>query len=326
MAGLFHVGKIINDIGMQEAEDKATAPSHKMVFLGLEVNTLDMTLRIPDDKLHTIREELEWWCNATKVNKKQIQRLLGLLNFAAGCIRPGRIYFSRILNFLRECNAVKGKWYLIDEEVRKDIKWWQLCAHNFNGVSLIMNENWEAPDAIFSTDSYLTGGGGWCDREFFHIKYPEWLLEQEADINVLECLMILTALRLWAPKWGRKQILCKCDNDTSVRALKLEWWCNATKVNKKQIQRLLGLLNFAAGCIRPGRIYFSRILNFLRECNAVKGKWYLIDEEVRKDIKWWQLCAHNFNGVSLIMNENWEAPDAIFSTDSCLTGGGGMVR
>ena len=93
------------------------------------------------------------------------------------------------------------------------------CAGRFNGYSLIMNKNWERPDATFSTDSCMSGGGGWCKQEYFHLEYPEWLVNGNQDINVLECLMILVALKIWARNWGRMNILCLCDNSSSVLAI-----------------------------------------------------------------------------------------------------------
>ena len=147
------LGDIVNDIGMSEAADKAAPPSHTMVFLGLEVNTLSMTIKIPDEKFLEIKKELNEWTVGIKVSKRKVQSLVGLLNFAAGCIKPGRIYFSRILNFLREMKEVT----VVTEEVLRDIDWWKFYAQYFNGISLIMNSKWETPDSVLSSDSCLKG-------------------------------------------------------------------------------------------------------------------------------------------------------------------------
>ena len=93
-------------------------PSYIMVFLGIEVNTLTMTLRIPDNKLREINSVLEEWQHKKVATKKQVEQLVGMLNFTAGCIKPGRIYFSRILNFLRE---MEGNRAFLTREVKQDI-------------------------------------------------------------------------------------------------------------------------------------------------------------------------------------------------------------
>ena len=115
----YELGNIIQQVGLTEVEDNASPSSHIMVFLGLEVNTIKMTIRIPAEKLREIRSELDKWFLHRRAGKKQIQRLVGLLNFAAGCIKPGRIYFSRILNFLRNMDNVT----LFTEDVMMDIIW-----------------------------------------------------------------------------------------------------------------------------------------------------------------------------------------------------------
>ena len=59
-----------------------------------------MTIHIPDEKWQEIMVILDHWSNKAHATKHEMQQLVGLLNFAAGCVRPGRVYFSRILNFL----------------------------------------------------------------------------------------------------------------------------------------------------------------------------------------------------------------------------------
>ena len=140
----YKLGKIISDIGLHEAVDKASPPSSIMVFLGLEVNVLLMTVHIPDDKWEEILAVLQQWSRKSTATKRKTQRLVGLLNFAARCVRPGRLYFSRILNFLREFSSSAQS---IPDSVQRDIRWWSVCAQHFNGTSLILNELRKQPCA-----------------------------------------------------------------------------------------------------------------------------------------------------------------------------------
>ena len=231
----FHrLGTIIRDIGMTEASDKSSPPSHTMIFLGLEVNTLDMTIRIPEEKFKEIQQELRKWKVGILVSRKDVQRLTGLLNFAAGCIKPGRIYFSRILNFLREMKP--QEW--VNSELFQDIKWWQNCAAKFNGISLIMNPKWENPDSTFSSDSSLVGCGAWFDGWFFHHKFTEKQKQLFTDINLLECVTVLAAVRLWGECFGRLNVVIKCDNENSV------WSINSGISRNRTMQAILRNLHW----------------------------------------------------------------------------------
>ena len=212
----YQLGKIMTDIGVTEATDKASSPSTIMVFLGLEVNTVQMTLKIQEEKMSQLILELTSWLCKEKATRRQTQSLLGLLNFAAGCIRPGRIYFSRILNFLR---SFREQELMVPEDVRRDVHWWLTCAKSFNRVSLIMNPKWEFQGQTVRTDACDSGIGSWTDTNYFHVQLPVNILTSFSNINQKECLAILVAIRLWGGQWGRRNIVVGCDNANSVRAL-----------------------------------------------------------------------------------------------------------
>ena len=212
----YRLGKIMSDIGVTEATDKASSPSAIMVFLGLEVNTVQMTLKIPEEKMSQLILELTSWLCKEKATRRQTQSLLGLLNFAARCIRPERINFSRILNFLR---SFRGQELTVPENVRRDVYWWLTCAKSFNGVSLIMHPKWEFQGQPVRTDACDSRIGGWTDTNYFHVQLPMDILTSFSDINQKECLAILVAIRLWGGLWGRRNIVVRCDNANSVRAL-----------------------------------------------------------------------------------------------------------
>ena len=217
----FTLGQILNDMGLKEAAEKATPPSTCMTFLGLEVNTISMTITIPSNKMIEINIELDKWLEARKMTKRKVQRLAGLLNFASACIRPGRIYLARILNFLRSFPVrSEGEHVMdVDPEVLEDVKWWKGTAQFFNGISLILEPNWSKPDACFSSDACLTGCGALTDGRYFHAEFPERVKNTYTDINQLEFLTIIVVLKVWGELFHRSKILIYCDNLNTVRAI-----------------------------------------------------------------------------------------------------------
>ena len=234
----FELGNILQNIGLQEAKEKAAPPAPVMTFLGLEVNTLNMTIKIPADKMHKIRQELRTWAVGVIKNKKEVQSLCGLLNFAAACIRPGRVYFSRILNFLR---SFKDKNRLpVSEDVFRDVEWWRHLAEKFNGLAFILNENWEKPDVVFSSDACLQGCGALTNKYYFSSPFPAAVKNICTDINQLECWTVFLALKLWSHEFARKRILIYCDNENSVRAI------NTGSSRDEMIQALLRNIHWLA--------------------------------------------------------------------------------
>lgn len=115
----------------------------------------------------------------------------------------------------------------ITKAFKKDLIWWNKFMHKYNGVSM-MYDNIE-PDEVFTSDSCLTGCGGWLisSREYFKHTFSNKLLlkakklskKDEIHINQLELITIMLVCKLWGHKWSGKNILAKCDNEASVEVL-----------------------------------------------------------------------------------------------------------
>ena len=68
--------------GVPVAEDKTVEPTEILTFLGIEFDTLAMELRLPNEKLVELKNTLELFVQSKKVTLRQLQSLIGLLNFA----------------------------------------------------------------------------------------------------------------------------------------------------------------------------------------------------------------------------------------------------
>ena len=211
------LGSLLSKVGLEESLEKAASPSTKMVFLGIELDTVASTLKITSERMQEIREVLVEWENKTVASKKEVQSIIGKLQFAGTCVRPGRIFISRMLNFLREMPDRKP--VSIPKDFLKDARWWRIFIARYNGISMMPLANWSAPDVVFSSDACLVGCGGWSGSEYFHASFPGWLSDQNLHINALEMLTIVLCSKLWGGTWRSKRILVYCDNEASVTVL-----------------------------------------------------------------------------------------------------------
>ena len=208
---------LLQNIGLTEAINKACPPSFCMTFLGIEVNTISHTLKIPEEKMHKILIFLQLWGEKNRAMKRETQQLARLLNFASRCVCSGRVYLARILNFLRSLPETGSR--AIPQETQDNIRWWQEFAPTFNGISLMIENDWTEADTVVSSDSCLTGGGAICDSWILHFEFPEKILQICSHINQLEFVVLVVALAKWAPQFGRKRIIMKCDNESTVLVL-----------------------------------------------------------------------------------------------------------
>ena len=222
---------ILVQFGLKEAFEKSVAPNTVMIFLGIEVNTVLLTLSIPEQKWNEIKEVLKVWLAKRGASLKETQSLAGLLNFACRCVRPGRVYLARILNFLRTLPKSGRRW--VPVSVKEDVKWWFSFAEAFNGTSLMLNTEWSKPDEEISSDSCLLGGGAFSNGDFLHWEFPQKVLQLNCHINQLECLVLVVAVKTWMYKLHRKKLVVNCDNMVTVESI------NSRNSRDKRIQKCL---------------------------------------------------------------------------------------
>lgn len=253
---------LLRELNIEEAVDKACPPATIMVFLGILFNTLLMVMEITPQRMKEIKAELIRWLRKDLATKRQVQSLIGKLNFCASVVRSGRLFFSRILTFMK--TMTERGFHKISPEVQLDIKWWIRFMECFNGVSCIPEQLWVAPDFIFSTDACLVGAGGWAPaqggqdvHECFAVPFPHSLLQKkEISINELEAVALLLGVRVWGGRCKGKKMLVSCDNQATVSIVntgraqnsfaqacmrELHYWCakfdcqiRAIKVDTKQ--------------------------------------------------------------------------------------------
>ena len=75
-------------LGVPIAPEKTEGPTKSLVFLGLQIDSVAQTVTIPLEKLMEIREKIKTVMQMKKVSLKQLQSLIGSLNFACRAIAP----------------------------------------------------------------------------------------------------------------------------------------------------------------------------------------------------------------------------------------------
>ncbi len=114
-------------------------------------------MEIDPVRLEHINSELTGWLGKKQTTKKEVESLVGLLNFVAKCVCPTRIFMSHMFDFLKE--MPKTEVTMLPDEFRQDVYWWLTFMPSFNGVSLIPIPKCAGVGTILVTDSCLTVGG-----------------------------------------------------------------------------------------------------------------------------------------------------------------------
>ena len=215
------LGEVLKKCGLEESVAKASPPAEIMVFLGVLFNSITMTVEVTPGRLVEIKELVSSWLEKETATLKELQSLIGKLNYVAACVKPGRIFISRLLNWLRQINqnCTKHKDVDVPFEVKKDLSWWNRFLYDYNGISIMIYDDWSNPDGIFSTDACLTGIGGFCDGIYFHKSFPDFVLNRGWNICILELIAIIVAVRLWNSQLKGKCIVVHCDNEAVCQVI-----------------------------------------------------------------------------------------------------------
>ena len=216
------LGHLLKVLGVKESEDKSCAPSTEMSFLGILFNSVKMTMEVEPDRLHKLLLLLPTWLHKSHATRKEVESLIGLLSFVAKCVRPARIFLSRMLDFMK--GLPKSGRFSIPTEFMLDVRWWYRFVAQYNGVSIIPPSHWSAVNSVIETDACLSGGGGvnFETRECFQFEFPSELRNNtQASINEYELLTIMVAVKVWGSSLRGKKVRVNCDNTTAVAAMNL---------------------------------------------------------------------------------------------------------
>ena len=89
---------MVDELGLPLAEKKTEGPATSLIFLDIELDTIQQTSRLPQDKLVSIRNIMQSLKGRKEVTLKELQEIVGHLNFAWKVVTPGRAFVRRLCN------------------------------------------------------------------------------------------------------------------------------------------------------------------------------------------------------------------------------------
>ncbi|KAH3833697.1 hypothetical protein DPMN_107009 [Dreissena polymorpha] len=205
-------------IGVPIKSEKTENATPIITFMGLELDSLTMEARLPHDKLLKLRELLMKTSKSRKVTLKELQSLLGLLNFCCQVVTPGRSFLRRLTDLTKKVTN-PNHHITLNKESRKDLHAWRLFADHFNGKSLLHKRRWLTSDTLhLHTDaSGSIGFGAIFKHHWFSGTWSENLLP--FDITFKELFPIVLAIEIWGHELQEKCIILHTDNAAVVHII-----------------------------------------------------------------------------------------------------------
>lgn len=265
------------ELGIPMAPDKTEGPTTCLTFLGIEVDTQAMRARLPQAKLLELQQLTADWVERSIAGVKDLESLAGMLNFACAVVRPGRFYMRRLWNHIARAKALtkrRDARLPLSKAAMADIEWWQQFIASWNGVSLLLEQEWTLADVLdLTTDACKDGWGAVCGNEWLEARWtPEQrkaaMRKVKESMPFFELYALVAAAATWGHRWSGKKVLFRCDclgvvrniqgrtsrNPHSMHLLRLLSMEAARHQFDFQCQHIDGVANVAADLLsRHGR-------------------------------------------------------------------------
>jgi hypothetical protein len=209
---------LCKSIGVPIKMEKTQAPTTSIVIYGIEVDSTKMECRLPLDKITKISDQLNSFKRRKKVTLRELQSLIGLLNFACSVVVPGRTFLRRLINLT--CGITNPKFYIrLNKAARADLDTWALFISQFNGKSVFLDNVWVTSDhlCLYTDASGVLGFAAVLGSQWFACKWPLEL--EEHHICVKELFPIILALEVWSSHFQNRKVLFLSDNMAVVEAI-----------------------------------------------------------------------------------------------------------
>ena len=207
-------------LGMPLDENKEEGPSEVLTFLGIEIDSVRMEVRLPQEKLTEMRALLKRWRGMKSCKRRDLESLVGSLNHACRAVRPGRAFKRRLQDLMTTVERGDRRVRL-NVEARADIEWWHQFGLRWNGTSLMKAVVVdEVPQEVMCSDASGSWGcGATWQGEWFQIQWSALPGTSEWGIMPKEMLPIVVAAVVWGARWKRRAIRARCDNMSVVAAI-----------------------------------------------------------------------------------------------------------
>lgn len=205
-------------LGVPLSNEKTELPAQVMDFVGITLDVPKHESRLPEDKLNKCRVLLTKFIQLDRCTLKDMQSLIGFLNFACSVVQPGRAFLRRLINLTMHV-ASSQTHIFITHEAKEDMKMWKEFLNQFNGKSIFLNEMFLSSHTLeLHTDAAQSlGYAGIYKNRWFNGVFPkEW---QKLNIMTLEFYPIILSISMWGHLWQNHSILFFTDNESLVSVI-----------------------------------------------------------------------------------------------------------
>lgn len=210
--------RVCSSLGLPIHPQKCEGPSTSLVILGIELDSINQTARLPETKLTRLRLLLNSWAGRKYCRRNDLESLIGHLHHAAKVVWPGRTFIRRMINLLC-CFRNPTHPIRLNVEFHLDLNWWRRFLESWNGVNFWLYPGLsQVPTVVVTSDAAgALGYGAYCNQEWFNGMWFE--PQKPLSIAYKEFFPVVIAGHVWGHQWVKQHVLFRSDNEAVVAIL-----------------------------------------------------------------------------------------------------------
>ena len=208
---------LLTSAGFEINQEKSVlTPSNLVRFLGFFIDSVAMTVYLPQDKVTRMESLCKAVLSVEHVTLQQVATLIGTMVSYLPAMQYGRLHYRAVeRDKILGLRSNKGRFSAtirLSQEALHDVEWWLKNA-SLSGKQIDAPEH----DAVLFCDASLEGYGCKLSDKTIGSRWgPEVLREHGSNINALELLAILLSLQSLTTELSMKCVLVRTDNTTAV--------------------------------------------------------------------------------------------------------------
>ena len=238
--------QICEDLDLETNEKKEKSDT-KLEFLGIELDSEVMKIKLLSVKLARTREVVDAALIADIFTYRQIDFLVSFLFFCSKVVVSERFFLisfyvirNRTRNAHRSCRII--------EAMRLDLEWWQTFLSQWNDVKILRtifsrfsSHIWTNVSNNWSIKDFLLRALDDESLEFFSLRYIIRYRNRTFDIQIKKMRKMLKALRQWLSHFENNKIIIHCDNQTVCSELIKDTIHDSTMTSLRDVIMLFAL-------------------------------------------------------------------------------------
>ena len=201
-------------IGLPLAPEKTVGPATSLVFLGIQLCSLEMKASLPQHKVQQYVQDIKQFMAKSVTTLRQFQIIVGKLQLANTVVLPGRAFLRRLIDATRGKLSPHAK-ILVTTPMKQDLNVWLRFLASYNGSTFFIHDlPLHAPQIHLFTDASFMAGAGFMGRRWFVVQYPpSW---HTYGIAFLELFPIVVALHIFGDYMRNRHVVFHTDNAAIV--------------------------------------------------------------------------------------------------------------